>query len=952
LARQRRCALTLAGDAAASLERVTLARESRGRARVQSDVLSRIMLPAARFVCSSVIVIVLACVGPGCSSASAPSPPADELSFAVFPTTTILTDAELSTLTSAKDGTLTFGVAPPSLADIEVGHVLVAPASTSTPKGLLRVVIAIRRDGNTLALSTMQAPIALAFRKLHVKSERDVTGIGAAAWDKKDVGTRSLTPRPKPGLKTQGELLGGNIDAELPLDFLLYDADSDPQTTDDQIGIKGSLGGGFHFGISVDVDWGDVFDLPNAVKTCVKSLAGTLIGKLPDCSITALLPEVKVAFEADPFMKAHASLYGAASFSYEKDFDLASIVLEPIPIGPLVFVPNVDITAKVAGSAGAGFTVGAHGVIELQSSVAISSKHPASPDIVPIAVKRAEFAADDTKVILQATAKVGVGARLSVELYGVVGPYLQATAFAEVKADAFAKPCWSLHIGVDTVLGVRVTSPEIPFLGSITLLDWKGLELTPVDEVISSGACLPVEKGPPLPPGSGPDAVTYANPTFAPWAHVSSPVGGDGAVKSFLDDGAEWTDTAPAIDGRYVSVGSRNDAVVKMDESGAVVWSRRYRREKISVPFVLRRIVPTHDAAMMILTEAQDGEPASLLKIGQAGGVYFRKRIELAPEAKCDFEPFGLLRDKDKGFFVLAACLGDERAALAHLDENADVLDVQLFGDPNPQERSIVASTMAQVGSDVVVMGGTSTTVDGARMFAIRLPGDGGSASAVWANRVVGCNEVPDLHPSQARINAQSQLTIVGTAGDHRDGLVMRMKDDGSVAFANFARFDATGDRPFNVHAFAELPTTGLLVAGMTDDLGLPSGTPGTESSIFVASLDSTGRALWANRYTLPNGRSLNQASIRLTDDGGVLVMGKAERTTADPHAGGLYAMKAFAKNGDLAGAPGVTVTPMSLAAPLVCPVNVVPWPAVVTRTTAVVTDVPTVVEDGAVQPE
>ena len=62
--------------------------------------------------------------------------------------------------------------------------------------------------------------------------------------------------------------------------------------------------------------------------------------------------------------------------------------------------------------------------------------------------------------------------------------------------------------------------------------------------------------------------------------------------------------------------------------------------------------------------------------------------------------------------------------------------------------------------------------------------------------------------------------------------------------------------------------------------------------------------------------------------------------------------MKAFAKNGDLAGAPGVTVTAMSVAAPLVCPVNVVPWPAVVTRTTAVVTHVPTLMEDGAVRPE
>ena len=897
----------------------------------------------------------LASFGPACSSSSdaAPSAPADELSYSIFPTTTILKDAELAVLTSASNGTLTFASTPASLAEIEVGHVIVAPASPQTPRGLLRVVVDVRRDGGALVLATQQAPIALAFRTLHVKAQRDITGLGSAQWKRNDLSPRGFAPRltPTRGLKAKGELLGGTLDEELPLDFLLYDADNDPNTTDDQIGIKGSLGGGFHFGISVDVDWGAVSSLPDAVKTCVKSLAATLIGKPPDCSVTALLPEVTTAFEVDPFMKAHASLYGAASLSYEKNFDIASIVLTPITIGPLVFVPDVDITAKVGGSAGAGFTVGAHGVIELKSGVSISSKHPGSPNIIPIAVKRAEFQADDTKVILQASAKVGVGARLSLELYGVVGPYAEATAYAEVKADAFANPCWSLHIGVDTVLGVRVTSPEIPYLGSITLLDWKGLKLTPVDEVISSGSCLPVPKGPPLPPGSGPDAPTYANPTFTPWARVTSPVGEDGAVRSFLDDGTEWTDTAPAIDGRYVSVGSRNDSIVKLDESGTIAWSRRYRRESIAPTFILRRVIPTHDAAMMILTESQDGEPASLLKIGQGGGVYFRKRIELAPEAKCDFEPFGLVRDAGNGFFVLAACLGDERAAVAHLDENADVLGVQLFGDPNPKERWIVASAIAPMGNDVVVMGSTATTAEGTRMFSIRLSGDGGVDAPVWANRIVGCPDALDLHPNQARVNAQGQLTIVGSAALHRDGMVMRMKDDGSVAFANFPRFDLTGDHPFNVHAFAELPTTGLLVAGMTSDLGLPSGQPGTESSIIVASLDSTGRALWAKRYTLPNQRSMNQASIRVTDDGGVLVMGKAQHTSPDLQApGSLFAMKAFAKNGELAGASGVTVTSMSVVDPLVCPVTVVPWAATVTRTTAVVTSVPTLVEDGGVK--
>lgn len=889
------------------------------------------------------LVLFLAVVACSRDDAPAGAPP-DELSYELFSSTTFLQGADLAALTATPDGTLSFATAPASLAKVEAGSILLAGISPATPQGLVRAVTSVERQGAGLKLTTLQAPIQLAFRKLHVKTTRDVVNFAQSPATRSDVSTRSVRPRD----------LGVGVDAgaSLPLDFLLYDADDDPATTNDQIGIRGSLGGGFHFSLSIDVDWGDVLDLPAAIKSCIASIPGVLVGKLPDCSPTALLPEVKVRFEADPYMNASASLYGAASLSYEKKFDLATIVLSPIPIGPLVFVPSVDVTAKVEGAAGAGFTVGAHGDVVLESSVALSSKHLDAPDITPIAVKKVEFAADDTKVILQASAKVGVGARLNVELYGIVGPYAEATAYAQVKADAFANPCWSLHVGVDTVLGVRVTSPTLPFIGSVTLLDWKGFEATPIDEELTTGSCLPVEKGPALPPGSGPDATTYAAPAFAPWAHLFTGIGDDGAVRSFLEDGREWTDAVRAIDGRYVVVGSRDDAAVKLDEAGSLVWSRRYRRDANTPPLVLRRLVPTSDAAMMILAQAQNGEHASLLKIGQAGGVYFRKVIDLAPESGCDFEPFGLLRDTQSGFYLLAECNGGERAALAHLDENADVISVRLFGDPltkgsTGNERTIAPTAFATMGDTAVVLGTSTTTLEGARMFAIRL-GDAGAP--IWANRAIGCADAPDLNPSQARMNRDHELTIVGTAADHRAGLGMRLKDDGTLAFANISRFDASGSSPFDIYAFAELPTTGILVAGSTTNTGLAAGTPGTETSLVLASLDAIGRTLWAKSYTLPGMRSMSFSSLNLTDDGGALVTAMTQH--ASTPAGGLFAMKAFAKDGDLAGAAGVTVSPLTVTDSVACPVDVVPWPAVVVDTTAITSDVPTIADDGAVAPE
>jgi hypothetical protein len=207
---------------------------------------------------------LLAVVAPACSSSESSEPPADELSFELFPTTKLLSAADLSGLEAAPDGTLTFAAAPASLADVEVGSVILASTSAATPAGLLRVVTDLSRDGGRLTLHTFQAPIALAFRKLHVRSERDVSGFGSRPWAGTDLAPRTLRPR--------AELIGGDVEREQPLDFLLYDADNDPSTTNDQIGIRGSLGGGFHYGISVDVDWGDVFDVPQAIKSCVASL--------------------------------------------------------------------------------------------------------------------------------------------------------------------------------------------------------------------------------------------------------------------------------------------------------------------------------------------------------------------------------------------------------------------------------------------------------------------------------------------------------------------------------------------------------------------------------------------------------------------------------------------------------------------------------------------------------
>jgi hypothetical protein len=484
----------------------------------------------------------------------------------------------------------------------------------------------------------------------------------------------------------------------------------------------------------------------------------------------------------------------------------------------------------------------------------------------------------------------------------------------------------------------------------VSLLDWRSPPFVAVDKTLASGSCKPNPKGPMLPPGSGPDAPTYAMPAFTQWTHAWGPTGSDGSVHTIISDDREWTDLALAIDNRYVTAGHRTDAVVKFDDAGSVLWSRRYRREATSPFMNVTRVASTADAALLLLAEANDGEGPSLLKVGQAGGVYFRKKLVMPPESGCTLLPKQLVRDSGSGFYVLGECNGGEKGALIHVDADGALLSARLFGEPG-NLRSVTPTAIAvSNGGEVIVLGSSSTSADGASMFALRVS-DAGPAK--WANRYIGCAGYKDLSPTTARIDVNDGVTVGGSAADHRVGLLARLKSDGTLAFANFPGMGAQTSMPLAINAMAELPTTGFLVAGSTANLDAPAGTPEATGSIFVESLDAIGRPLWAKSYRLANDRTTAFAGIRLTDDGGAVVAGVAEHVGAAGTAGGgLFTMKVFAKDGELGKAAsdaGITVTPVGATSP-VCAVDGVPWNVALTDASVTLPAATTLSENGSIQ--
>ncbi|MGA9523141.1 MAG: hypothetical protein WBV82_16865 [Myxococcaceae bacterium] len=862
---------------------------------------------ALRMRLARVVALLLVLAAAGCSGkeSAPPSPPPDELEATPFPTTIMLSGADLAGIEALPDGKLVFAAPPASMRDIAVGRVIVAGQSPRTPLGLLRIVTKVARDGDAVMLDTANAPIQLAFRKLHARIRRTTPALGAPEWTRGSIPGQLRSP------------LGFDATASLPLDFLLYDADNDPTTANDQVSINGELGGGFVFDLSIDVDWGEVFDLPAAVTSCLDSLIDIASGELPSCELIDLMPEVKVKFAVDPVMQARIAMVGSASLSYDDDFDIATLSLTPIPLGPLVFFPSVDVIARVEGGAAAGFAIGASGAAQFSTSVSVSNK-PSGFEIVPFELKRAEFDADDTQVTLSAYAKVGVGARLNVQLYGVFGPSAAARVYAEVSGDIERNPCWELMLGLEGELGIRVNSPKLSFLGSVTLLDWKSPPFKAFREQIASGNCLPIPQGPQLPPGSGPDATSLSAPGFEPWIASFEDAADDGVVRVPFGNGREWAELSLAIDGRYVAAGSRNDKLVKFSDDGEFVWSRRYLTETTSAPLRLQRVAHAKDATMLVV--AMEGPKPSLLKVAQSGDVIFRKTIEFNPVGGCEvFEPTNLVRDGGAGFFLVGGCLNDERAAIVHLDADASVLDIRTIRDASGA-RSLHPTAAVAVGADaVVVLGTVHSPEEGTTMFAARLgPGEG----VAFSTRYTNCESPSTIAPLSARVESDGQVVVAGSSGTSRTGMLARLRTDGSVAFAGFQKYDDPSY--FFLTSFAELPTTGFVATASILDTSGESYVPG----LALVSLDAAGRPLWAKRYSQPGGRAATTGSVLLTNDGGAVINAWSERPAADAK-GGLWSLKVFAKNGSTEGAAGATVEDMGVL-DFPCAMAATDWPITV----------------------
>ncbi len=474
----------------------------------------------------------------GCSGSGGPdsSGEKDEIQVQPFASTRMLSAAALDALVADEGGRLRFSGTPAELTDIAVDAVIVAGISEASPRGLCRIVTGVSSAGGDLLLDTADVPLQLAFRKLHLRAKRRT--LSAFAFD---------------GPSSSALVSGGATKTDA-VDVFAFNGDGNPKTPDNQVRVSGDLGGGLTYDFGVDVDWGEVMNLPQAVFDCLHEFLGG-----GGCSVQSLLPPVQAAMKIAAQAEADLTVQGSAYLGYATEHQILSVDLTPFMIGPIPILPELEVRAEIEGEASSAFSLQGNASANIGAGASFSTKEgvtltPPKGDV--------SFTASAVDAKLSAGVRVAVGPRLTARAFGLMGPYAGLRVFSELSANQEASPCWSLHGGVTGEVGFDV-SIHLPKLGEVNIANAQQ-SFTVVDQPIDSGQCAALPSDVPESPVAGtPSAAAFAQPSFSPWAK-SYPEISSGHPAQTTGAGPSWMEATGSIDGRFMLAGSSAGVLTKI----------------------------------------------------------------------------------------------------------------------------------------------------------------------------------------------------------------------------------------------------------------------------------------------------------------------------------------------------------------------------------------------------
>lgn len=353
----------------------------------------------------------------------------DRSCFRITPETVVIWEDKMeSELLSRSGNTLVFRTGDSLIDNLKAGNVIV----TDSGKGLIRRIDKISRSNREVILKTSQAALTDAIEEGRLTYRQSVN---EKTIKRIEQGKHTKLIKQK-GLKKQYE----EYDYEIGVEF-----------NDENIGLE--IVGSVYF----NMDW----ELDALIESSeMKEFQCGLFGKIEtDLSVTATLKKDLIDQE---FRIPFANVY----------LNPVTVMAGPVPV---VFVPVISFYLTAEGNVYAGFKPTFSAAYDFTAGIKYNYGEAGSYN---------ESNIENDFKPFQPTAGVnfqlGFGPRLSVLIYGVLGPYIHVEVFNELDIDIFSKPEATLYGGIEAsggasidILGViQLARFEIPVVMDVKETLW------------------------------------------------------------------------------------------------------------------------------------------------------------------------------------------------------------------------------------------------------------------------------------------------------------------------------------------------------------------------------------------------------------------------------------------------------------------------------------------------
>ncbi len=367
------------------------------------------------FLLVTSVAFIFGCGGGGGGTAS--STPVQTLETVLKTDAVLFNDTnEVQTVSATGEIILTLNTSTEEVG-VDSGETILLGATTANPTGMLRKVIGITRNGTQVVVQTAPADLEDLLETGEFNQTIDFTAADLASAPLRDGWSIKRNPRKATDL---------TFEIDKNADYVLYDADGNNATTNDQLIARGSitlnmsmvLRGRYYYGLQL-------FDMQlNATETSNLELEATgAISFQKEISLGNLI-DTKVKF-----------LIGAVPVWID--------VKIPIYIG-------CDGSAKVSAKTGVSRT----------ANVSVGATYNDGIGWTDVITYNENYAIDTPEITGTIEAKIYAGPKLETTVYSVVGPTVNFYGFVKANATASTNSSlidWNIWAGVESKVDCKMS---------------------------------------------------------------------------------------------------------------------------------------------------------------------------------------------------------------------------------------------------------------------------------------------------------------------------------------------------------------------------------------------------------------------------------------------------------------------------------------------------------------